>query len=169
MFVVSAVANSPRGQVLQEDGSLSALLLTSAASFFLTFTSGGLVMPEHPLRLDATPPIPLLLKQQAVLLGTHKVHIRQARRSCALLSKSRAHLSFCMGLCVTQTSVFRVVLPISSRTLEPTRACLQESTVPLRKMEYQDVYLVSVPTCIHFLGGLTLTHVTLAQLTWSRG
>ena len=72
MFVVSAVANSPRGQVLQEDGSQSALLLTSAASFFLTFTSGGLVMPEHPLRLDATPPIPLLLKQQAVLLGTHK-------------------------------------------------------------------------------------------------
>ena len=62
----------PRGQVLQADGSQSALLLTSAASFFLTFTSGGLVMPEHPLRLDATPPIPLLLKQQAVLLGTHK-------------------------------------------------------------------------------------------------
>ena len=53
------------------------------------------------------------------------VHIRQARRSCALLSKSRAYLSFCMGLCVTQTSVFRVVLPIPSRTLEPTRACLQ--------------------------------------------
>ena len=31
MFVVSAVANSPRGQVLQEDESQSALLLTSAS------------------------------------------------------------------------------------------------------------------------------------------
>ena len=30
MFVVSAVANSPRGQVLQEDESQSAMLLTSA-------------------------------------------------------------------------------------------------------------------------------------------
>ena len=35
MFVVSAVANSSRGQVLQEDESQSALLLTSVFFFAL--------------------------------------------------------------------------------------------------------------------------------------
>ena len=43
MFVVSAVANSPRGQVLQEDESQSALLLTSvrAVPDLLPSTTSG--------------------------------------------------------------------------------------------------------------------------------
>ncbi|KAL9970049.1 hypothetical protein ACROYT_G022363 [Oculina patagonica] len=51
----------------------------------------GLVMPEHPLRLDATPPIPLLLKQNAVLLGT---------------SQGKAKTVMCLVEQVTCSSVF---------------------------------------------------------------
>ena len=56
----------------REANFIADYLAGQGSKFLLDLHKRGLVMPEHPLRLDATPPISLLLKQQAVLLGTHK-------------------------------------------------------------------------------------------------
>ena len=56
----------------REANFIADYLAGQGSKFLLDLHKRGLVMPEHPLRLDATPPISVLLKQQAVLLGTHK-------------------------------------------------------------------------------------------------
>ena len=56
----------------REANFIADYLAGQGSKFLLDLHKRGLVMPEYPLRLDATPPISLLLKQQAVLLGTHR-------------------------------------------------------------------------------------------------
>ena len=79
-------------------------------------------MPEHPLRLDATPPISLLLKQQAVLLGTHKAGktvmclVEQVTCSSVFLYGAMRH---------PDERISRGAANLITSIIEPTQACLQ--------------------------------------------
>ena len=56
----------------REVNFIADFLAGQGSKFLLDLHKQGLDLPGGPTRISATPPIPLLLKQQAILFGTHR-------------------------------------------------------------------------------------------------